>query len=409
MTKSIDIIMPSLGADMTEGMLVEWLIKVGDKVQHGDIVAVLETQKGAIDMEVYDDGIIRELLVQPLETVPVGTVLGRLNETGLVQKALNQNAQIRNNKNVDELNVTSVNKNLYQTPVNHTKTVVNKSSDVTVNASPIVRKIANDQLLDLSIIKGSGFNDAVILKDIEALLNQATSKKPIYTRDEKLVSMRSAIATTMSQSNREIPHFYLSLDIPINNAQQWLQKTNQNKAPQTYTLLIAILLKAVAMTLKKYPELNGFYLNERFESSNKINIANVISLRTGGVVVPLIANIDQLTVLETMQAVRDITMRSRSINRGDRLRSSELSGATITTTNMGQIGADCVFGIIYPPQVAIIGFGKVKKVAQVCGEQINIGEQLTICLSADHRVIDGMLAAKFLNSLAKKLQKPEQL
>jgi pyruvate dehydrogenase E2 component (dihydrolipoamide acetyltransferase) len=401
--------MPSLGADMTEGMLVEWLIKVGDKVQHGDIVAVLETQKGAIDMEVYDDGIIRELLVQPLETVPVGTVLGRLNETGLVQKALNQNAQIRNNKNVDELNVTSVNKNLYQTPVNHTKTVVNKSSDVTVNASPIVRKIANDQLLDLSIIKGSGFNDAVILKDIEALLNQATSKKPIYTRDEKLVSMRSAIATTMSQSNREIPHFYLSLDIPINNAQQWLQKTNQNKAPQTYTLLIAILLKAVAMTLKKYPELNGFYLNERFESSNKINIANVISLRTGGVVVPLIANIDQLTVLETMQAVRDITMRSRSINRGDRLRSSELSGATITTTNMGQIGADCVFGIIYPPQVAIIGFGKVKKVAQVCGEQINIGEQLTICLSADHRVIDGMLAAKFLNSLAKKLQKPEQL
>jgi len=405
MTKSIDITMPSLGADMTEGMLAEWLIKVGDKVQHGDVIAVLETQKGAIDMEVYDDGIISELLVKPPKTVPVGTLLGRLNDSGLAQNTLNETEQIIEYKISDDLDVRLVD----QTSVNHIKTVINKKSDVIVNASPVVRKIASEQSLDLSMIKGSGFNNAVVLRDIELLIKEPNSKQASYLKDIKLAKMRSAIASIMSQSNKDIPHFYMSLEVSIDNAQRWLEQTNHDMAPQAHIILIALLLKAVAITLKTYPELNGFYLNDRFEQAKDINIANVISLRTGGVVVPLIANIDQLTVFETMKALRDITIRSRSVKSGGRLRNSELSGATITITNMGERGADCVFGIIHPPQVAIIGFGKVKKIAQVCGDKINIGEQLTICLSADHRVIDGILAAKFLNRLAKILQKPEQL
>jgi pyruvate dehydrogenase E2 component (dihydrolipoamide acetyltransferase) len=405
MTKSIDITMPSLGADMTEGMLAEWLIKVGDKVQHGDVIAVLETQKGAIDMEVYDDGIISELLVKPPKTVPVGTLLGRLNDSGLAQNTLNETEQIIEYKISDDLDVRLVD----QTSVNHIKTVIDKKSDVIVNASPVVRKIASEQSLDLSMIKGSGFNNAVVLRDIELLIKEPNSKQASYLKDIKLAKMRSAIASIMSQSNKDIPHFYMSLEVSIDNAQRWLEQTNHDMAPQAHIILIALLLKAVAITLKTYPELNGFYLNDRFEQAKDINIANVISLRTGGVVVPLIANIDQLTVFETMKALRDITIRSRSVKSGGRLRNSELSGATITITNMGERGADCVFGIIHPPQVAIIGFGKVKKIAQVCGDKINIGEQLTICLSADHRVIDGILAAKFLNRLAKILQKPEQL
>ena len=405
MTKSIDITMPSLGADMTEGMLAEWLIKVGDKVQHGDVIAVLETQKGAIDMEVYDDGIISELLVKPPKTVPVGTLLGRLNDSGLAQNTLNETEQIIEYKISDDLDVRLVD----QTSVNHIKTVINKKSDVIVNASPVVRKIASEQSLDLSMIKGSGFNNAVVLRDIELLIKEPNSKQASYLKDIKLAKMRSAIASIMSQSNKDIPHFYMSLEVSIDNAQRWLEQTNHDMAPQAHIILIALLLKAVAITLKTYPELNGFYLNDRFEQAKDINIANVISLRTGGVVVPIIANIDQLTVFETMKALRDITIRSRSVKSGGRLRNSELSGATITITNMGERGADCVFGIIHPPQVAIIGFGKVKKIAQVCGDKINIGEQLTICLSADHRVIDGILAAKFLNRLAKILQKPEQL
>jgi len=414
MTKYIDITMPSLGADMTEGMLVEWLIKVGDKVQHGDVIAVLETQKGAIDMEAYNDGVITEILVKPLNTVPVGEVLARLQEIDSKQSSFQQdNLQIKMNKTtekkLDKNEVKPITDHLNQSQLNEINRVNTSTHGDRVKASPIVRKLAKEHQLDLSIVSGSGFNGAIILKDITPQLNEFTHKINIYTSDEKLANMRSAIASTMSLSKKEIPHFYLSLNIPTNNVKRWLQQANQDKAPQEHILLIALLLKAVAKTLRKFTGLNGFYRNGQFEPASDINIANVISLRSGGVVVPSLPKVDQLSVQEIMAAIRDLTFRSRAIESGERLRSSELSNASITITNMGERGAESVFGIIYPPQVAIIGFGKVKKVPQVSGDQIKIGEQLTVCLSADHRVVDGILGAKFLNSLAKKLQKPEHL
>lgn len=452
MKKSIDITMPSLGADMSEGMLVEWLVKVGDKVKHGDIIAVLETQKGAIDMEAYHDGIITELLVQPVNTVPVGSVLARIDiEEKSLNESKNQNTstediikepitteeistekiitkkttpekiapeQITPRKIIDEPVLLSAEaltekpllkpqkKSTEKLNINtniNTKTHSNNKTN-RVLASPIVRKIAKAQQLDLLRIKGSGPNGGIILKDIAQIV-----PKTRLTEGEPLANMRSAIAAAMTKSKQEIPHFYLSVDLPINKAQQWLQQANKDKTPQTHILLIALVLKAVAISLQKYPQLNGFYQKDHFEPASEINIANVISLRAGGVVVPALRHVEQLSVPEIMSALRDITRRSRAIERGERLRSSELMGATITITNMGERGVDQVFGIIYPPQVAIIGFGKVKKVPQVCDEKIDIGEQITLCLSADHRVVDGMLAAKFLNSLVKNLQKPEQL
>lgn len=417
MTKSIDITMPSLGADMTKGKLVEWLVKVGDKVQHGDVIAVLETQKGAIDMEVYHDGIITELLVQPVNTVAVGTILARLAEENTDEQAalntLDQAPSINLEKPMVAASsvVASVSSTKSSSMGQQSNTEPVKTSSTTdfFYASPIARKIAKTQQLDLSTLKGSGFNSAIILQDIENHIISPSAKNNRHSNEERLASMRSAIAAAMSKSKQAIPHFYLSLDIPLNKAQQWLQQVNQGKSPQEHVLLIALLLKATASTLKKYPQLNGFYANDGFVKASEINIANVISLRSGGVVVPAIANVDQLSVDEIMQAIRDITYRSRAIESGERLRSSELSGATITTTNMGERGVDSVFGIIYPPQVAIIGFGKVKKVPQVSADKISIGEQFTVCLSADHRVVDGMLAAKFLNVFAKKLQGPEQL
>ncbi|MBA6341738.1 2-oxo acid dehydrogenase subunit E2 [Colwellia sp. MB02u-10] len=441
MKKSIDITMPSLGADMSEGMLVEWLIKVGDKVKHGDIIAVLETQKGAIDMEAYHDGIITQLLVQPVNTVPVGSVLARIDtEEKSLNESKNQNTstediikepitteeistekiitekitpeKIVSEKIIDEPVLLSAAALTEKPLLKPQKKIIEKLNINTktnnktnrVLASPIVRKIAKAQQLDLLRIKGSGPNGGIILKDIAQI-----TPKTRLTEGESLTNMRSAIAAAMTKSKQEIPHFYLSVDLPINKAQQWLQQVNKDKTPQTHILLIALVLKAVAISLQKYPQLNGFYQQGHFEPVSEINIANVISLRAGGVVVPALRHVEQLSVPEIMSALRDITRRSRAIERGERLRSSELMGATITITNMGERGVDQVFGIIYPPQVAIIGVGKVKKVPQVCDEKIDIGEQITLCLSADHRVVDGMLAAKFLNSLAKNLQKPEQL
>jgi pyruvate dehydrogenase E2 component (dihydrolipoamide acetyltransferase) len=387
---------------------------------------VLETQKGAIDMEVYHDGIITQLLVQPVKTVAVGTVLATIEaiaaEEDTAKQSLNESKQpsstteqkateqtiaeqIKSDKIIDEPVLLSAESLTEKSLIKPQKSpTIKPNRSMNVLASPVVRKIAKTQQLDLSAIKGSGPHGAITLKDIA----QLTNKTPL-TDGDLLTNMRSAISAAMTKSKQQIPHFYLSLDVSINKAQQWLQQANHEKTPQEHILLIALLLKAVALTLKKYPSLNGFYLNNHFEQASEINIANVISLRKGGVVVPALRNVEQLSVSEIMVALRDMTRRSRAIERGERLRSSELMNATITITNMGERGADQVFGIIYPPQVAIVGFGKVKKAPQVCGDNIAIGEQLSVCLSADHRVVDGMLAAKFLNSLAKKLQKPEQL
>ncbi len=402
-----DITMPSLGADMTKGTLTQWLVKEGEQVNSGDIIAVLETQKGAIDMEVYSAGTIAEILVQPVIEVPVGTVLARL--------ALAEPSQKTSRKKVPKATATPVavaSEELAEiddaTAVSEAVIVANaKMTDI--KASPIVRRLVNEQQIDLTGIQGSGPQGAILLNDLTALLTTKTATKA-KSENHKVVdnveeNMRSAIAVAMAKSKQEIPHFYLSLELDITSAQQWLEQQNKTTPPEQYVLLLALLLKATSKALVKYPKLNGFYQGNAFEQASAIHIGNVISLRQGGLVVPAIHNVDQLSVSEIMQGLRDITARSRN----GHLRSSELTDATITVTNMGERGADSVFGIIYPPQVAILGFGKIRAQLQLVNNEVREREVLTASLSADHRVIDGMLAAKFINYLAKQLQKPERL
>jgi len=396
----IDITMPSLGADMAEGMLVKWEVKVGDRVDEGDIIAVLETHKGAIDMEVYHSGTIDEILVQPIATVPVGTVLAKLQTDSAMEQTPSNvvetakptlpsaEQQISMDKNADMGGTES---RPVITPV-HAENL----------ASPIVRKIAEQQQLDLSNITGSGLNGAIILKDLGQITPSESATKQSSIA---LPKMRNAIAAAMIRSKKEIPHFYVSLDIDMTNAQCWLQQMNAKQDPEQRILLLVLLLKAVAAALLKFPALNGVYSDEQFHPADDIHIGNVISLRDGGLVVPAIHNVDKLSVQEVMLALRDITIRSRQ----GHLRTSELTDATITVTSMGERGTDSVFGVIYPPQVAIIGFGRLRKTALVKDDSLVVSDVITVCLSADHRAIDGMLAAKFLTALSNQLQKPESL
>jgi pyruvate dehydrogenase E2 component (dihydrolipoamide acetyltransferase) len=385
-----DITMPSLGADMTEGTLVEWLINIGDEVKKSDIVAVIETQKGAIDMEVHQEGTVSEILVQPVTKVPVGAVLARLktNVEVVVEEA---------DAGKDAASVKSESPAEYME--NSKIGMAIPASAVSVVSSPVVRKIAQEQQLDLSNIKGSGPSGAILLRDIESALSV---KSESVTPAE---AMRAAIARAMEKSKKEIPHYYITLDINISHVQQWLQKENADKEPEQRMLLLAVLLKAVATTLIKYPQLNGYYLDGQYRPCKSINIGNAISLREGGLMVPAIHDVEQMSLTEIMDAIREISSRSR----GGHLRSSELMDATITITSMGERGSDSVLGVIYPPQVAIIGFGKPRQMPQVRESDIVVCDVITTSLSADHRVSDGIVGAKFLNALSKKLQKPELL
>ncbi|SDJ73153.1 pyruvate dehydrogenase E2 component (dihydrolipoamide acetyltransferase) [Ferrimonas sediminum] len=394
----IDIIMPSLGADMTEGTLVEWLVDSGESVHKGDIIAVIETQKGAIDMEVYHSGRITELLQQPVVTLPVGTVLARLHtEAGASQPQAPEPP-------VPEA-PTPPRQARQDTPL----TAAPCASRPGVKASPLVRRLAMEHKLDLATLTGSGPGGALLRRDIVGAIGLpgSGSERPSQPAPaaKEPPPMRAAIAAAMARSKREIPHYYLSLDIDIGHSLQWLKDSNASREPEQRILLLALLLKAVAMTLIRYPQLNGYYLDQAFQPRPEVNIGNAISLRQGGLVVPSIQGVDQLPLDEIMALLRDQAERSRS----GHLRSSELTEATITVTSMGERGSDAVFGVIYPPQVAIIGFGRPRSIPVVQEARVKASDVLTATLSADHRVSDGILGAKFLHALSQQLQQPESL
>ena len=410
----IDITMPSLGADMRDGTLTEWRVAEGDQISKGDIIAVIESNKGAIDMESYHSGTIAKLLVQPMTALPVGAIMAKLevdseaiSPEAISPEAISPEALSPKAQPPQQPQATA--KIIQSGPQPRPKgyPVTNEQ----VLASPAVRQIARQQQLDLSAIQGSGPNGAILLKDIRGISQQPSSKPepakpaPAAAAEHKAEAMRDAIAVAMEKSKREIPHYYLTLDIDLTTAQQWLSSENAGREPEERLLLLALLLKAVANILPKFPALNGYYQDNQFEPSQAVHIGNVISLRGGGLVVPAIHDVDKLTLNATMQALRDISNRSRT----GHLRSSELTDATITVTSIGDRGSDSVLGVIYPPQVAILGFGRVRQSAQVINGKVEICDMISVSLSADHRVSDGILGAKFLNALSHQLQQPELL
>lgn len=405
----IDITMPALGADMNEGTLLEWQVKPGDVVEKGATLAIIETSKGAIDMESYHSGTISELLAEPGTKLPVGSIMGHMTADSSTVFKTNEpkiNAPI-----ADTHTATTT----IEQPTEQSEKQAEKEPALqTFNydeqrqyASPIARKTAHLSGINLSAITGSGPQGAVLLRDINPK-GSFPVKEPVSKTDSsspEISPMRKAISDAMSRSKKEIPHYYLALDINLTKAQQWLVEQNQQREPEKRLLLPAVLLTAIARKLTKFPDLNGFYQDEHFTSSSDINIGNTISLREGGLVIPAILNADQLTLDQTMEALRDLAERSRY----GRLRSSEISAGTITVTSIGERGADSITGVIYPPQVAIIGLGRLRQIPIANDGQIEIADVMTVTLAADHRVTDGITGAHFLNALSKQLQHPEDL
>ncbi|WP_321284550.1 dihydrolipoamide acetyltransferase family protein [uncultured Vibrio sp.] len=426
----IDITMPALGADMRDGTLMEWQIKPGDHVEKGDIIAVIETSKGAIDMESYHTGTISELLIEPDIKLPVGSVMARMESdtpvtpvADIKSSTSSQNAPEPLPDTLDEELPPYIAPKTARTSVNEPKpkrdTVteselskhISKSSPSESQqrqyASPVARQAAHLSRIELSTLTGSGPYGAVLLRDLPKDANTQTPPPADKTKAvrQDVSPMRQAISDAMSRSKKEIPHYYLALDIDLNKVQTWLAEQNQQREPEQRLLLPAVILNAIARQLVKFPDLNGFYQDGRFTPSTEVNIGNTISLREGGLVIPGILNADQLSVDQTMDALRDLAERSR---RG-RLRSSEISQTTITVTSIGERGADSITGVIYPPQVAIIGLGRQRQAPVIRENQIEIGEIMTVTLAADHRVSDGVTGARFLQALAKQLQHPEAL
>jgi pyruvate dehydrogenase E2 component (dihydrolipoamide acetyltransferase) len=218
-------------------------------------------------------------------------------------------------------------------------------------------------------------------------------------------AMRRVIAAAMARSKREIPHYYLSTTIDMGRALDWLNAEN-HKRPVTRRLLYSVLLlRAVGLAIREIPEMNGFWVNDAFKPGDGVHVGVAIALRQGGLVNPAIHDVDKKNLDELMASMLDLVNRART----GHLRSSELSDGTITLTNLGEQGVESVFGVIYPPQVALIGFGRVVERPFAINGMIGIRPSIDTTLAADHRVSDGHRGGRFLNAIDRLLQEPEKL
>jgi pyruvate dehydrogenase E2 component (dihydrolipoamide acetyltransferase) len=209
----------------------------------------------------------------------------------------------------------------------------------------------------------------------------------------------------MARSKREIPHYYLATELDLEPALHWLEATNAARPVEDRLLPAALLMRAVALALAKHPEFNGFWVDGRFVPGDGVHLGVAVSLRGGGLVAPAIRDADRLGVDELMARLRDLVTRAR----GGRLRGSEMTDATVTVTNLGDRGVEVVYGVIYPPQVAVVGLGRITTRPAVDGDEIVAHRQVTATLSADHRASDGLRGARFLDTLARLVRRPEEL
>jgi len=375
--------MPSLGADMEAGTFIQWNIAPGQAVKRGDVVCVVETEKGAVDVEIWASGTVARLVAEPRQRIPVGGVLALLAAEGEDWRAV------------------------AATPIAPAEAPRPAPAPAPVRSSPAARKRAEELGVDIAALAAKKGGAPITLADVEGAAQTAprAAAPAVAGEGAARTGMRQAIAAAMARSKREIPHYYLGCEVEVERAATWLEQFNAGRPIGERVLFAALAFKAIALALREVPDLNGVFVDGAFRPSAAIHLGVVTSLREGGVIVPALHDADKLGVPDLMAALRDLLTRVRA----GQLRSSDLADATTTVTNLGDLGVETVYGVIYPPQVALIGLGRVVARPIAREQQIVAARMLTVTLSGDHRVTDGMTGARFLSKVRERLARPEGL
>lgn len=375
-----EFLMPSLGGESDTAILTAWLVGPGDEVKRGDLVATVETTKGLIDIEIFENGRIEKLLAEPGTEVTVGTPIA------LIAGAEEETAP--------------------GAPISKPEPTPRhepESSPPTAAArppiSPAARRCAREFGIDPNTVTGTGAGGAVTSEDIRHAAQSAGDTK------SRPAAMRQAIAAAMARSKREIPHYYLCETLDFQAAADWLTEENLRRPVTERLLPAALFVKAVAVALTDYPELNGTWEDGDFQPAEDINPGMAIALRGGGLVAPALFGAARKDLGTVMSQLRELVERART----GRLRQSEMTEATITVTSLGEHGVEAVLPVIYPPQVAIVGFGAIQRRPWIQEGQVAPRTVVTASLAADHRASDGHRGARFLARLRQLLQEPEKL
>ena len=391
--------MPRLSDTMTEGVVSKWHKKVGDEIKEGDLLADIETDKATMEFESFQEGFLLHIGIKESESAPVDSILAILGSKDEDISSLLKSENKTNDDGVSDAKdqvvkpAEEVDSSLKTISPNLEK------DEKRLKISPLAKKIASEKGIDINSIKGSGDNGRIIKRDLEELNINKSDEIIKSSFNQPLTQMRKTIASRLSESKFSAPHFYLTTKINVDSLIE-LRKNLMNNL-DTKISFNDIIIKAVAFSLAKHPNINVSWGKDSIVLNRDINIGVAIAVEDG-LVVPVIKNTDQHNILDISKKIKDFVERANN----KKLMVEELAGNTFTVSNLGMFGVDEFTAIINPPDACILAIGSIQKTPIVKDGEILVGNIMKVTLSSDHRIVDGAQGAQFLKTLKTMLENP---
>lgn len=410
------VIMPKLSDAMTEGRVIQWLKKEGDRVQGGDVVASIETDKAEIELEAFGSGVLRKILVGDGQTVPVGQLIGVIAEPDEDISSLEHAAPAA------PATAAAAPAAAKAEPKPAPPAPPEAAAPATpvappaetrwVPASPIARRMAREAGIDLAQVKGSGPGGRILERDVEAYVATQAQRRggaevPAGERefeDKELSTIRKTIAARMTQSKAPIPHFTVTVEVDMGAAWELRKSLNAIEAQSEKLSLNDIIIKATALALQRHPAINATYLNGQVRLFKRVHMGVAVALEDG-LIVPVIRDCDRKSLGEIAREARSLIERARS----KKLRPEEYSGGTFALSNLGMYDVVEFTAVIDPAHGAILAVGTIEDKPVVMNGQVTVRQRMRLTGAFDHRIIDGAMGAKFLQELKRILENPVQL
>ena len=394
--------MPRLSDTMTDGVVSKWHKKEGDEIKEGDLLADIETDKATMEFESFQEGFLLHIGVKESESAPVDSILAILGQKGEdISSLLDQENSKFEKDNNESITQEEENKSFSEQQDLTQKIITPSSSNDNkrLKISPLARKIANEKGIDVNTIQGSGDNGRIIKRDLEGLGKNQVLENIQSTTNQPLSQMRKTIANRLSESKFSAPHFYLTTKINVDSLIELRKNLITNL--DTKISFNDIIIKAVAFSLSKHPNINVSWGKESIIENKEINIGVAIAVEDG-LVVPVIKNTDQHNILYISKKIKEFVDKANN----KKLTLNELTGNTFTVSNLGMFGIDEFTAIINPPDACILAIGSIQQTPIVKDGEIKIGNVMKVTLSSDHRVVDGAQGAQFLKTLKTMLENP---
>ena len=397
---SSKILMPALSPTMTEGIINQWLVKVGDTVKAGDIIAEIETDKATMEVEAVDEGKITHLLEDTAnKQIPVNSVIAIIDgdDSEIIENKIKIDS---NSKATDDIEIQKT-KQILDSKISQNNN--SQNSDDRLKASPLVKKIAKENNLDLSKFKGTGPDGRIIKRDIDSNNIAEDIPNTSFEGDISIAStMRKVIAKRTLEAKQQIPHFYLTVESNVDKLISLRSKINENNLVKVS--FNDLIVKAIGLAMKKNPNTNVYWQNEKIYQLNDIDVSVAVAIDEG-LITPIIKNADSKGLNIISSEIRELAKLAKT----NSLTPEQYTGGSITVSNLGMFGISEFAAIISPPQSSILAIGKIIKKPIVVDDEVVVGNTLKSTLSADHRVLDGAVAGKLLKDFNDIIEDPFEI